>query len=326
MNVLITGGAGYIGSCVSEELLHAGHKVSVLDNLQQGHRQAVLEDAKLLVADIRDREALDNVFKENSFNAVMHMAAETVIEFSMTDPKRYFQNNLVGGINLLNTMLKYGVYKFIFSSTAAVYGEPVRTPINEDDSKLPINSYGESKLMFEKVLAWYGQAYGIKHVSFRYFNAAGASEKLGEDHRPETHLIPNIIAAALDKSREIVIFGNDYPTGDGSCIRDYVHVMDIAQAHRLALEKVEERSGNVYNLGNKSGFSVFEVIEATARVSGARMNTKIAPRRAGDPAILVAGSGHAKAELGWQPAFTQLDTIVETALKWHSKHPKGCES
>ena len=325
MNILVTGGVGYVGSVVTEELINAGYRVVVIDNLQQGHQAAIVKGAELVIGDISNRETLDEIFKDNTFDAVMHMAAETVVEYSMTDPKRYFQNNIIGGINLLDTMLKYNVKKLIFSSSAATYGEPQRVPIEEDHPQIPVNSYGETKLMFEKVLAWYGRAYGLKHISFRYFNATGASEILGEDHRPETHLIPNVIKAALSKHEIVPIFGDDYPTKDGSCIRDYVHVRDIAQAHRLALEKVEDLTGRAYNLGNGGGFSVFEVVEATNRIIGKKTRTKVSPRRAGDPAVLVASSDKAKAELGWKPQFPDLDTIIESAFRWHSAHPRGYE-
>ena len=323
MNILVTGGAGYVGSVVVEELLKQGYEVIVLDNLQQGHQGAILPEAKLAIADICDARALDQVFRGYQIDAVMHMAAETVVEYSMTDPKRYFHNNIVGGINLLDTMLKYQVDKFIFSSSAAIYGEPQGTPIEEDHPKLPVNSYGESKLMFEHILKWYGRAYGLKHISFRYFNAAGATGLLGECHLPETHLIPNILKAALEKSNPVSIFGTDYPTKDGSCIRDYVHVIDIAQAHILALEKIDGLSSKAYNLGNGEGYSVLEVLEAARKVTGAEIPVKICPRRAGDPAVLVASSTRARKELGWKPEFPGPETIIESAWMWMKRYPKG---
>ena len=323
MNILVTGGAGYVGSVVVEELLKQGYEVIVLDNLKQGHQGAILPEAKLAIADICDARALDQVFRGYQIDAVMHMAAETVVEYSMTDPKRYFHNNIVGGINLLDTMLKYQVDKFIFSSSAAIYGEPQGTPIEEDHPKLPVNSYGESKLMFEHILKWYGRAYGLKHISFRYFNAAGATELLGEDHCPETHLIPNVLRAALDKNSPVSIFGTDYPTKDGSCIRDYVHVTDIAQAHVLALEKIDALSGRAYNLGNGEGYSVLEVMETAKKVTNVDIPTKISARRAGDPAVLVASSHRAKEELGWKPKFPELESIIASAWKWMKEHLKG---
>jgi UDP-glucose 4-epimerase len=323
MNILVTGGVGYVGSIVTEELIKSGYQVVILDNLQQGHKEAIARGASLVIGDIRNNQDLDKIFKANKFDAVMHMAAETVVEFSMTDPQRYFQNNIMGGINLLDAMLKYNVKKLIFSSSAATYGEPKEVPIIESHPQLPVNSYGETKLMFEKVLAWYGRAYGLQHISFRYFNAAGASELLGEDHIPETHLIPIVIKATLNPQQVVSIFGDDYPTKDGSCIRDYVHVKDIAQAHRLALEKVESLTGRAYNLGNGNGFSNFEVVEATSKIIGKKTPTKISPRRAGDPAVLVASSDKAKAELGWKPQFSDLDSIIESAVQWHKAHPRG---
>jgi UDP-glucose 4-epimerase len=323
MNILVTGGVGYVGSIAAEELIKSGYQVVILDNLQQGHKEAIARGARLVIGDIRNNQDLDNIFKTNQFDAVMHMAAETVVEFSMTDPRRYFQNNIIGGINLLDAMLKYNVKKLIFSSSAATYGEPKEVPIVESHPQLPVNSYGETKLMFEKILAWYGRAYGLQHISFRYFNAAGASELLGEDHIPETHIIPIVIKATLNTQGIVSIFGDDYPTKDGSCVRDYVHVKDIAQAHRLALEKVESLTGRAYNLGNGNGFSNFEVVEATSRIIGKKTPMKISPRRAGDPAVLVASSEKAKAELGWKPQFSDLDSIIESAVQWHKAHPRG---
>jgi UDP-glucose 4-epimerase len=311
---------------VTEDLVSAGHHVVVLDNLQQGHKEAIARGAKFVTGDIRNSRDLNDIFKTNQFDAVMHMAAETVVEFSMTDPKRYFQNNVVGGINLLDTMVKYDVNKLIFSSSASTYGEPKRVPIEENHPQLPGNSYGETKLMFEKILSWYGRAYGLKHISFRYFNAAGASEKLGEDHVPETHLIPTIIKAIMNRQKNVQVFGDDFPTKDGSCIRDFIHVRDIAQAHRLGLEKVENLTGRAYNLGNGNGFSVFEVIERISKIFGEKTSIKISPRRPGDPAVLVASSDKAKMELGWKPQFSDLDTIIKSAVLWHGAHPGGYES
>jgi len=325
MNILVTGGAGYVGSVVAEKLLQQGYYVIILDNLQQGHKGAAPPEAELVLADICEAQALEDVFHRFKIDAVMHMAAETVVGYSMSDPKRYFRNNIVAGINLLDAMLKHEVYKFVFSSSAAVYGDPKSIPIEEDHPKLPVNSYGESKLMFEHILEWYGKAYGLKHISLRYFNAAGATELLGEDHRPETHLIPNVFKAALDKNNPVSLFGTDYPTKDRSCTRDYVHVMDIAQAHILALEKIEQLSGRAYNLGNGEGYSVFEVVETAKKVTGADIPVKISSRRPGDPAVLVASSRRAKEELGWSPEFPQLEVIIESAWKWMRKHPEGYE-
>jgi len=325
LRILVTGGAGYVGSIVAEELIRKGYKVVILDNLQQGHRQAILPEAELVIADICDTEALERFFCHHQIDAVMHMAGETVVEYSMTDPKRFFRNNIVGGINLLDTMLKHEVAKLIFSSSAAIYGQPDSTPIEEDHPTITINSYGETKLMFERILKWYGKAYQLKHVSLRYFNAAGASELLGEDHHPETHLIPNVLKAAWDKDSHVSIFGTDYPTKDGSCIRDYVHVIDIAQAHILALEKIEQLSGNAYNLGNGEGYSVLEVVEAAKKATGTDIPIEISPRRAGDPAVLVASSKRAKSELVWKPEFPEIEAIIASAWSWLKKHPRGYE-
>jgi len=323
MNVLVTGGAGYVGSIVTEEVLKRGHKVVVLDNLQQGHKEAVLSPAEFVLGDICNVEALEEVFRRFKIDAVMHMAAETVVEYSITDPKRYFQNNIVGGINLLSVMLKYGVGKIIFSSSAAVYGEPHSVPIEEDHPEAPINSYGESKLMFERILDWYGRAYGLRHISFRYFNAAGATELLGEDHRPETHLIPNVLKTAWHKNNPVSVFGTDYPTKDGSCVRDYVHVVDIAQAHLLAMEKIDSLSGNAYNLGNGKGYSVLEVIKAAEKVTEVKIPVKPCPRRLGDPMTLVASSERAERELGWKPQFSELGNIIGSAWRWLKGRPDG---
>jgi UDP-glucose 4-epimerase len=322
MNVLVTGGAGYIGSIVTERLI-GKQKVIVVDNCQQGHRESVLPQAEFVSADIGNAKALDEIFKKFNINAVIHMAGETVVEFSLTDPKRYFQNNIIGGINLLNTMLKNKVNKIIFSSSASTYGEPHSVPIDEIHPKAPINSYGETKLMFERVLYWYARAYGIKFVCFRYFNAAGATELLGEDHRPETHLIPNILKAALDKNKPVSIFGTDYPTPDGSCVRDYVHVVDIAQAHILALEKINNVSGRSFNLGNGEGYSVLEVVKTVEKVAGTTIPVILSPRRPGDPATLVASSKLAEQELGWKPEFPALEDIIRSAWQWQKRHPDG---
>jgi len=323
MNIMVTGGAGYVGSVVTEGLLNEAHSAIVLDNLQQGHRQAVPPEAEFVLADICDIQALDDAFSRFKIDAVMHMAAETVVEFSITDPKRYFHSNVIGGINLLDTMLKHDVKKIIFSSSAAVYGEPDTTPIKEEDRKTPVNSYGESKLMFERILQWYGTAYGIQNISLRYFNAVGASERLGEDHRPETHLIPNILRTAAIKNGPVQVFGTDYPTGDGSCIRDYVHVKDIAKAHILALKRLESLTGSAFNLGSGQGYSVIELVKASSKVTNADIPMKFCERRAGDPAVLVASHGLAESKLGWKPEFSELESIIGSAWKWMSRHPNG---
>lgn len=323
MKILVTGGAGYVGSIVAEELLKDGYEVVVLDNLQQGHREAVPRGAHFVFADICEPESMDGVFQKYRFEAVMHMAAETVVEYSMTDPWRYFQSNVIGGLNLLEAMRKHQVDKLVFSSSAAVYGEPETTPIVEGHPKVPVNAYGETKLMFERILEWYGRAYALKHVSLRYFNAAGASELPGEDHRPETHLVPNVLKVALGKNSAVPIFGTDYPTKDGSCVRDYVHVIDIARAHVLALERLDSLSGKAYNLGNGQGYSVLEVVDIAKKVTGVDIPIKICARRLGDPAVLVASSSLAKTELGWTPRYPDLVTIIESAWKWMREHADG---
>jgi len=328
MNVLVTGGAGYVGSVVSEELLKSGYQVKIIDNLQQGHRQSILPEAEFIQADICDVQSLEKVFSGCQIDAVMHMAAETVIEYSMTDPRRFFQQNVIGGINILNAMLKNGVKKLIFSSSAAVYGDAGTTPIEEDYPKIPINSYGESKLMFEKIIDWYARAYSFNCISLRYFNSAGASALLGESHDPETHLIPNVLKAVLYPDNPVSVFGTDYPTRDGTCVRDYVHVVDIAGAHVLALEKLsanksDKGQARAYNLGNGEGYTVQEVIETASKVTRIRIPVKNCPRRPGDPAVLVASAERVKTELGWKLKHPELEAMVESAWKWLSSHTKG---
>lgn len=323
MNILVTGAAGYVGSIVVEELIKAGDAVIALDNLQQGHRQAVHPEAVFVQGDVGDAQTLNQVFQQRQIEAVMHMAAETVVELSVTDPGRFFRCNVVNGMALLDAMMRHHVSRLIFSSTAAVYGEPESPLIHEVHRKLPINSYGESKLMFENILAWYHRAYGLKFAALRYFNAAGASQRFGEDHSPETHLVPIVLQAALGQRKHIVIFGTDYPTRDGSCVRDYVHIADIAQAHILALRRLDKLGNATYNLGNGAGYSVIEVIEAARRVTRAAIPTVAGERRPGDPATLVASSDAARDELGWQPAYPDLNTIVRTAWEWQRRHPDG---
>ena len=323
MNILVTGGAGYVGSIVVEQLLERGNSVVVIDDLSGGHRDGVPSGAKLVVGDISNGKALDKVFGDEKIDAVVHMAAESLVGVSMKDPRGCLGNNVGGGMNLLNHMLKHNVSKIVFSSSAAVYGEPRRNPINEKHPKDPVNTYGESKIIFERILFWYGKAYGIKHISLRYFNAAGASEQFGEDHRPETHLVPNVLNAAVDKKSSVDIYGYDYDTPDGTCVRDYVHVVDIAQAHVLALQKTDKLSGRAYNLGSGKGNSVLEVIEVSRQVTGVDIAVTLRERRAGDPAVLVASCGMAKKELGWRPKFTKIDDIVDSAWRWKAQHPKG---
>jgi UDP-glucose 4-epimerase len=321
--VLVTGGAGYIGSIVTEELVKTGYEVLVTDDLRYGYREAVSGEAEFVQADIGDLTSLTRVFQHNKIYAVIHLAADSIIERSMTDPMRCFQNNVANGLTLLAAMVKYNVGRIIFSSSAAIYGKPRVKLIREGQSKKPVNAYGESKLVFEHILDWYGRAYGLKHISLRFFNAAGASETNGEDHRPETHLIPNILTAALHGNGSINIYGNDYRTRDGTCVRDYVHVVDIAWAHVLALDKMDDLKSKAYNLGNGEGFSVMEVIKAAELVTGKEITIKICPRRAGDPAVLVASSQLAQEELGWKPKFPDIHSILDTAWRWLKAHPNG---
>ena len=326
MNVLVTGAAGYIGSTITEELTQKGNFVIALDNLKQGHREAVAPEAVFVQTDLADLQGLDDVFRRYSIEAVVHLAADSIVEQSMTNPKETFQNNIINGLNLIDIMLKHSVLKLVFSSSAAVYGEPERIPIEENHSKKPTNPYGESKLIFERILHWYGHTYRLKSVSLRYFNAAGASQRFGEDHHPETHLIPNALKVALGQISEIPIFGTDYPTKDGTCVRDYIHVLDIAKAHILSLKYLEKSIDNrayTYNLGNGKGYSVMEVIETVRKVTGAQVPTVVRPRRLGDPAVLVASSELAKSSLGWQIEFPDIGTIVESAWQWKRKHVHG---
>ena len=325
MSILVTGAAGYIGSILTEKLIKEGYTVIAVDNLTKGHREAVVPQALFIQADLADTAALNQIFIDNNIDAVMHLAASSLVGESVTNPALYFRTNTLYGINLLEAMHRHKVNKLIFSSTAAVYGEPEGIPVKEDNQTTPTNPYGESKLMFEKILKWYGTAYGLKHISLRYFNAAGASELLGEDHHPETHLIPNILKAALNKDKPVSVFGTDYPTKDGSCVRDYVHVADIAQAHILALKKIDALNSGAYNLGNGEGFSVLEVVAIAKKVTGIDIPVKLSPRRAGDPATLVASADKAGRELGWRAQHPELEVIIESAWQWTRNHPRGYE-
>ena len=325
MNILVTGGAGYIGSVVSERLLEAGHTPIIYDNLSKGHRDAVLPGAVLVVGDLADTRKLEDCLRSNRVEAVIHLAASSLVGESMTAPSNYFRNNTIVGIELLDAMRACGVDRIVFSSTAAVYGEPETTPIKEDSPQRPTNPYGESKLAFEKALHWYEVAYGIRYASLRYFNAAGATAKLGEHHEPETHLIPIVLGCALGRLPEVAVFGDDYPTPDGTCVRDYIHVADLADAHILALGALEGGS-RIYNLGNGSGYSVNEVIEAARRITGRSIQARVAPRRAGDPAVLVASSELIKREIDWRPKHFELEAIIQSAWDWHRAHPRGYES
>lgn len=320
MNLFVTGGAGYIGSVFVEEALNAKHRVTVFDNLSEGHRSAVDARAEFVEGNLGDREFTIDAIKKVKPDAIIHFAAHALVGESMTNPSKYFRNNVASGINLLDGAVEAGVKKFVFSSTCATYGPPDRVPMTEDLPQRPINPYGESKLMFEKVLKWYQEIFKLEFVAFRYFNAAGASEKFGEHHRIETHLIPNVLNVALGKTQQCEIFGTDYPTTDGTAIRDYIHIIDLAQAHLLALEP--GKSG-FYNLGNGDGYSVRDVIQMCEKVSGKKIPAIEKARRAGDPPKLVAAAEKAKGELGWKPKYPKLEDIVNTAWKWHQKNPDG---
>jgi UDP-glucose 4-epimerase len=326
MRVLVTGGAGYIGSVVAEELLQAGHQVVVFDNLSRGHRQAVPKNAELVVGDLADRASLDQLLRSRAIDAVMHFAALIEAGESMKAPEEFFRNNTANALTLLEAMLAARVKRFVFSSTAALFGNPERTPIEEDNPLHPTNAYGESKLLVERMLAWFHQIHGLRYASLRYFNAAGASRPdQGEAHQPETHLIPRILQVALGRAEHVNIFGTDYSTPDGTCIRDYIHVSDLARAHLLALEALalENSSPLIYNLGNGRGFSVRQMLEVARKVTGHPVPVIESPRRAGDPAVLIASSEKIRRELGWQPRFPDLNTIVESAWQWHRTHPDG---
>ncbi len=318
--VLVTGGAGYIGSACTEYLLDRGYEVTVFDGLLTGHREAVDPRARFVLGNLADREAIKKVCREEQFDAVMHFAAFSLVGESMKDPSKYFRNNVAAGINLIDAAVEGNVKNFVFSSTAATFGQPESVPIREFDRQIPINPYGESKLCFEKILKWYHEIHGINYAALRYFNAAGATGKYGEDHRPESHLIPLILQTIRGKREKLMLYGNDYETPDGSCIRDYIHILDLAQAHELALSAPE--SGH-YNLGTGNGLSVFEIIDAAERVTGKKVNYEIAPRRPGDPARLIACSDRARKMLGWKPQFESADKIIESAWEWQLKHPDG---
>ena len=323
--ILVCGVAGYIGSHMVAELLENNHKVVVLDSLVKGHKEALL-GGKLYVGDLRDRKILDKVFTENKIDAVIDFAAFSLVGESMTEPLKYFNNNVYGTISLLEAMRDYNVKYIVFSSTAATYGEPEVVPITENSKTIPTNAYGESKLLVEKILRWCDHAYGIKYTTLRYFNAAGAhiSGKIGEDHSPETHLIPIILDVALGNREKIMMFGDDYDTKDGTCVRDYIHVSDLASAHSLALKRLMNGGDSaIYNLGNGTGFTVKEMVEIARKVTGHTIPAEVAERRAGDPAVLIASSKKAMEELGWKPKYADVETIISTAWNWHKNHPNG---
>ena len=322
MRILVVGGAGYIGSVTVDQIIAAGHDVTVIDSLVSGHVEALNPDAEFVNADIRDETALTRLFASHNFHAVVNYGGYIQAGESVKQPGRYFANNVGGTIALLNAMLTYGVMRFVFSSSAAVYGDPDEVPIREDSPIRPINPYGESKAIVEKMLRWYEEAFEMRYVALRYFNAAGATELRGEDHRPETHLIPIVLEVALGQRNYISLYGTDYPTPDGTCIRDYVHVADLAAAHLLAIDRTETASG-AYNLGSGKGFSNREVIESARRVTGEEIAVTEEARRPGDPAILVASHDKAVAELGWEIAYKDLDAIIETAWRWRERHPEG---
>ena len=315
MHIIVTGGAGFIGSVVTERLVEAGHRVTVIDNLQHGHRDAVHPRARLLVGDLRDRDWVRDALRESGGDAVVHLAAEALIDESIRDPGRFYRANVTGGLNLLDAMVESGVARLVFSSTAAVYGEPAEVPIREDAPTRPVNSYGDSKLAFERALPWYARAHGLQHVSLRYFNACGATDRCGERHEPETHLIPILLEVALGLRPSVHLFGTDYDTPDGTCIRDYVHVTDIADAHVLCLGALD-RLPPACNLGNGQGYSNRQVIDAVRRVTGRPVPVVESPRRSGDPARLVASAAAIRSAVGWSPRVPGLDAMIESAWRW----------
>jgi UDP-glucose 4-epimerase len=320
MKILVVGGAGYIGSVCAELLLDEGHTVCIFDNLSEGHRAAVDSRAEFIEGDLGTIDPIQSVLTAFRPEAVMHFAASALVAESMENPSKYFRNNIGNGLNLLDAMVATGVNQFVFSSTCAIFGPPERLPIDEGLPKSPINPYGESKLAFEKILRWYGEIHGLRFVSLRYFNAAGASGKFGEEHRVETHLIPNVLKVALGQKPHVEIYGTDYDTPDGTCIRDYIHILDLSRAHILALNSAKSE---FYNLGTGGGTSVREVIESCRKITGHEIPIVEKSRRPGDPARLIAASDKIQRELGWQPKFQNIDAIIESAWRWHQKFPNG---
>jgi len=322
VKIFVTGGAGYIGSVCAEALLQRGDEVTIFDNLTEGHRTAMDSRATFIQGDLSDPKSISLAIATSRPDAVMHFAANAQVAESMENPYKYFHNNVCGGLNLLNAMVEHSVKRLVFSSTCATFGTPDRVPIDESVPQVPVNPYGESKLMFEKILPWFDQIHGIQFAALRYFNVAGATERLGEHHRVESHLIPSVLRVALGQRTHAEIFGTDHPTPDGTCIRDYIHVLDLAEAHILALEISKS---DFFNLGTGGGTSVKEVIEACRRVTGHEIPAVAKPRRPGDPARLIASSEKAKRGLGWKPQFQNIDSIVESAWRWHKAHPHGYE-
>ncbi len=322
MHILVTGGAGYIGSVVVEELIRQGEEVTVLDNLIQGHRAALHPQAQFVLGDLADRQALQNLFASHRFGAVMHFASHLRVGESMEKPFMYLGENVTNGLNLLETMVDYGIRRFILSSTAALFGRPERIPIDEGEQIVPGSPYGESKFILERVLQWLDQLHDLRYAALRYFNAAGATSVRGEDHRPESHLVPLVLQVALGQRESIQIYGTDYATRDGTCVRDYIHVLDLAQAHILALRALDDGS-RTYNLGNGEGYTVLEVIEMAREVTGHPIPAVSGPRRPGDLPALIASSDKIRQELGWQPRYPELRDIVQSAWDWHRVHPKG---
>ena len=324
MKIVVTGGAGYIGSIVVEQLVEAGEEVVVFDNLFQGHQAAVHPDALFVEGDLADRTAVDALLSKHRPDAIMHFASHTLVGESMENPFLYLGDNITNGLNLLQSAVQHGVRRFILSSTANLFDDPERMPIDEMERIVPGSPYGESKYILERMLYWLDRVYGFRYAALRYFNAAGASPERGEDHEPELHLIPIVLGVALGKRDKVTIFGDDYPTRDGTCVRDYIHVIDLAQAHILALRALDQGS-RVYNLGNGQGFTVSEVIETAREITGHSVPAEIGPRRPGDPAVLIASSDRIRHELGWKPRFPDLRDIIQSAWKWHKAHPKGYE-
>ncbi|MBD3366554.1 MAG: UDP-glucose 4-epimerase GalE [Candidatus Eisenbacteria bacterium] len=323
MSVLVTGGAGYIGSVTVERLVREGRRVVVLDDLSKGHRNAVLDGVPLVVGDIGDGELVTGLVKEHNVDSVIHFAARSIVGESMERPGEYYDANVVRGARLLDALVGCGVSKLVFSSSAGVYGEPESIPISEVHRTRPVNVYGETKLAFENVLGIYEERWDLRSISLRYFNAAGASERFGEDHEPETHLIPIALDVALGRRPEITIFGDDYDTPDGTCIRDYIDVRDLSDAHIAALAALDAGRSGIYNLGNGEGWSVLNVLDTTEEVTGRRVRRAVGARRPGDPARLVAGSSKAEKELGWKPGHPELADMVEAAWRWAETHPEG---